>query len=267
MENLAIYCLSLSNSHYKKIIDMDYIPVGLGRDKFSDGWLLDKIGENISNKNEFYGEYTFHYCLWKNQAILENHDKWIGFCTYRRFWSQNNKKNVHFNLNKDILKKIPQEWDKYDAVLVEPIFTNKTKLSKILKHGKQILIKKPFLFFNKKNITVKVHFDMYHGYGNLDKAIDLLQIEYREKFRKYVNNEIMFNPYNMFICKSKKTLLNYYTIVFPWLKKCENIFEFKMGDSYGKKRIYGFLAERFLSYWFNNYTNPINWPVYFKDIS
>ena len=48
---------------------------------------------------------------------------------------------------------------------------------------------------------------------------------------------------------------------------CINIFEFKMGDSYGKKRIYGFLAERFLSYWFNNYANPINWPVYFKDIS
>ena len=46
----------MSNSHYQKIIDMNYIPVGLGDDEFSDKWIKDKGGKNISHKNKFYGE-------------------------------------------------------------------------------------------------------------------------------------------------------------------------------------------------------------------
>ena len=106
---------------------------------------------------------------------------------------------------------------------------------------------------------------MYHGYGNLDKAIDQMIDRDREKFRKFVETETYFNPYNIFICKNKKILFEYYNNIFPWLKKCENIFGFNLGESYGKKRIYGFLAERYLSYWFKTYANPINWPIYFKD--
>ena len=53
-------------------------------------------------------------------------------------------------------------------------------------------------------MTVKVHFDMYHGFGNLDKAIDLLNNEDKIDFRNFVNTEVSFNPFNMFICKSRK---------------------------------------------------------------
>ena len=48
---------------------------------------------------------------------------------------------------------------------------------------------------------------MYHGYGNLDKAIDQLSNKDKEKFRKFVNTETCFNPHNMFICKNKKCYL------------------------------------------------------------
>ncbi len=267
MKDLKIYCLTLSNSHYEKILEKNYIPVGLGSANYSDKWLTDKNIFNISDKNKFYGEYTFHYNLWKNEIIKnEDQNSWIGFCTYRRFWSKTSKLKTDFSLEEDILQKVPNEWKNYDVVLVDPIYTNKTKISKIIKHGKRIILKNPFLFFNNRKITIKVHFDMYHGYGNLDKAIDLLEIQDKEKFRKYVNEEIMFNPYNMFICKNKKILFQYYSQIFPWLEKCESIFGFDLENSYGKNRIYGFLAERFLSYWFNTYTKPIYWPVYFKDI-
>jgi hypothetical protein len=37
-----------------------------------------------------------------------------------------------------------------------------------------------------------------------------------------------------------------------WLDECEKIFGFNL-DGYGKVRIYGFLAERFLPYWFKKY--------------
>ena len=42
----------------------------------------------------------------------------------------------------------------------EEIFVNKTKLSKIIKHGKKILIDNPFIFFNKNKISIKIHFDI-----------------------------------------------------------------------------------------------------------
>ena len=50
------------------------------------------------------------------------------------------------------------------------------------------------------------------------------------------------------------------------LEELANDYLITMNDSYGEKRIYGFLAERYLSFWFKNYANHITWPVYFKDI-
>ena len=88
MDKLNIYCLTLSSLHYESIIKKSYIPVGLGDDNFDKKWLTDKEGKNISLKNPFYGEYTFHYNILKNELILKDKNDWIGFCTYRRFWSQ-----------------------------------------------------------------------------------------------------------------------------------------------------------------------------------
>ena len=37
--------------------------------------------------------------------------------------------------------------------------------------------KKTKYFFNENHQTIKVHFDMHHGHGNLEKAIMLLEKE------------------------------------------------------------------------------------------
>ena len=72
--------------HLQNLKYLNYIPVGLGQNKFSEEWLTDNKGENISTKNPFYAEYSFHYWLWKN--YLDKIDQnWIGFCQYRKFWS------------------------------------------------------------------------------------------------------------------------------------------------------------------------------------
>ena len=44
----------------------------------------------------------------------------------------------------------------------------------------------------------------------------------------------------------------------------ENIFGFDL-KGYSKTRIYAFLAERYLSYWFNKHTKPFTWPIFFYD--
>ena len=107
---------------------------------------------------------------------------------------------------------------------------------------------------------------MMHGDGNLDKAIKLLDTKDRSDFRDFVNKEVSFNPHNMFICRSSLILNNYYETIFPWLKRCESEFGFDL-KGYGYKRIYGFLAERFMSYWFKKYTKYTTLPIIFKDIT
>ena len=61
--------MSLNPDHLKLIKKINYTPVGLGDANFSEEWMSDKNGKNISNKNQNYGEYTFHYWFWKNKLI------------------------------------------------------------------------------------------------------------------------------------------------------------------------------------------------------
>ena len=101
---------------------------------------------NISSKNKYYSEYTFHYWLWKNY-LDQIDDKWIGFCQYKKFWSLKTYKtgDVNINsLNNQVLKKIPEEYTKYEAILTKPTFVNQWKTMKFIKMGLKIFIKNPF---------------------------------------------------------------------------------------------------------------------------
>ena len=88
MQNLKMYCICIHNELLSKVKKLNYIPVGLGEEKFDDNWITDYFGPNISKKNKFYGEYTFHYYLWKNLLHKIPDNEWIGFCGYRRFWKK-----------------------------------------------------------------------------------------------------------------------------------------------------------------------------------
>ncbi len=265
MQNLTMFCICIHNELLSKVKKLNYIPVGLGNEKFDKDWIRDDSGENISYKNKFYGEYTFHYWFWKNKLIEVKDQEWIGFCAYRRFWSNKisaSYENIKFEDN--ILKSVPKLWNDYDVILGDKIYVDDIKLSKILKYGKLSILKNPRSIF-KKNRNIKFQFDMFHGNGDLDKAINVLNENDREDFRQFVNSEKSYNQGNMFICKSKKLMNNYYETIFDWLIKCEEIFGFEL-DSYGKVRIYGFLAERFLPFWFNKYSKCLEWPIIFNDL-
>ena len=107
---------------------------------------------------------------------------------------------------------------------------------------------------------------MWHGNNYLAKAIELLDEENRDDFNYFVNNKNSFNPHNMFICKSKEMLKLYYKKVFLWLNRCEELFGNKNLTGYGQTRIYGFLAERFMSYWFQKNAKFKTMPIIFYDI-
>ena len=265
---MKMFCITIYNDHYDKINKFGYTPVGLGENIISNEFLKDNTGKNIKSKNPFYGEYTFHYWLWKNK-IESLKNNWIGFCQYRKYWSIKNNKNDYKNLdqlNDNILKEIPKKYENYESILGEPLYINNFKLAKFLKKNLIKIIKNPYLLLDKSKRNIKFHFDLMHGEGNLDKAISLIDQKDRNDFITFVNSEVSFNPHNMFICKSNKILNSYYESVFPWLERCEKEFGFQL-DGYGLKRIYGFLAERYISFWFKKYTNFSTMPIIFKDIS
>ena len=94
---MKMYCITINNDHYEKIKSFGYIPVGLGKDIISTKFKTDKNGENISHKNPYYGEYSFHFWLWKNELQFFKEKEWIGFCQYRKFWSLVEHKNEDIN--------------------------------------------------------------------------------------------------------------------------------------------------------------------------
>ena len=268
MSNLKIFCITINDDHFDKLKQLDYLPVGLGQGIKNEGFFRDNNGENITNKNPFYGEYTFHYWLWKNK-IIDKEKNWIGFCQYRKHWiSKRNSQDLNTvsELNKILLKKIDNSNDEFESILGNEIYINQFRFSKFIKKNLKTMLSEPSLIFNKNKRTIKFHFDMMHGKGNLDKAIDYLDKNEQGDFKKFVNSEVSFNPHNMFICKSQKILNDYYSAIFPWLEKCEKEFGFNL-EGYGLKRIYGFLAERYLSFWFRKYTKFKTLPIIFADIS
>jgi len=268
MKNLKMFCISLEPNHYNFIKKLGYTPVGLGDKNFNDDWFKDKLGINISKKNKNYGEYTFHYWIWKNY-LDKLKDEWIGFCQYRKFWSLEKYKteDINFNsLTSQVLKEIPKKFNEYESILGEPIFINQFRSMKFIKKGLKFFVKRPLTIFNKKKRNINFHFDFMHGENNLDRAINFLDQQDQNDFRNFVKSEVSFNPHNMFICKSKEKLKDYYETIFPWLEKCEKLFGFENLKGFGKIRIYGFLAERFMSYWFKKNTKSITIPITFYDI-
>tara|TARA_Y100000590_G_C15617648_1_gene976373 strand:+ start:84 stop:911 length:828 start_codon:yes stop_codon:yes gene_type:complete len=267
MQNFKIFCLSIYNNIYNEIKKLNYEPVGLGEGDFSLDWLRDNTKNNISKKNKFYGEYTFHYWFWKNyiDKIPENY--WIGFCAYRRFWLNENLTNFNKlkNPSQNFLQKIPDNWNEYDVILGDDQNLSEIKWIKVIKYGKISLIRNPQAIYKKNKRNIRFHFDMHHGNGILDTAIDLLDDNNRDDFKKFTIEKTSYNQGNMFITKSKKLMSQFYIDVFNWLDKCENKFGFNL-SGYGKTRLYAFLAERFLPFWFNKYSKVLKWPIIYYDL-
>ena len=260
LNNLEIYCVTDKDFLYLK--DLPYKLAGVGKSNFSKEYNLANTKDNIDYKEKYYSELTFHYWFWKNEMKNLENNTWIGFCQKRRFWIKKNiSKNdiTTYNLKNYILSEPPEEWKNYNSVICDPIYVNGVNKVKLLKRGFKSLIRDPEIFFNKEKQTVKLHFDMHHGYGNLDKAINLLDDSDRDEFRNYVENQVCFNPNIMFIAKID-IANQWFEKLFPWLFRCEKIFSFENLKGYDSQRLYAYLAERYLSFWFKKYSKYIEWP-------
>lgn len=252
-KKIKIYCVT--NKELPFLKDTNYYFAGVGNNHFPKSYLLSNERDNIHYKEKNYSELTFHYWYWKNMLDITQ-DEWVGFCQKRRFWLKSSSKNHEINLQnlkEYILTEPEDDWKNYNSIICSPINVSGAKKIKILKRGWRSILKYPGIFFGTRKESIKIHFDMHHGHGNLDKAIKHLDDADRNDFTNFVNNNTSFNPHIM--CISKPVILNkWFNSLFAWLERCEKDFGFEDLKGYDLQRIYAFLAERYHSFWFKKYT-------------
>ena len=66
---MKIFCISIYDENYSFFNENNLTPVGLGENHFNKNWINDKFDNDISIKNKNFGEYSFHYRLWKDPSL------------------------------------------------------------------------------------------------------------------------------------------------------------------------------------------------------
>ena len=263
MTKLLIFCVTNKQIDFLEKLNLKL--VGVGKEKFPNNYIQPVKGKNIQKKEKNYSELTFHYWLWKNKLKKIPTNTWIGFCQKRRFWIKKKQKiNNYKDLQRNLLTKVPNRWEKHESILCKPIRVDNPKKMKIFKRGWRNLINDPSVLTNQKKQTIKLHFDMHHGFGVLHKSIDQMNKEDRDDFRNFVDTRFSFNPHIMVISK-KNILNNWFKDLFDWLFKCEKVFGLKNLKGYDQERLYAYLAERYLSFWFRKKTKYLEWPWTFYE--
>ena len=266
MSLLDIYCVTNKKVSFLNEKNINYKIGWVGKEQPELNYIFCNKKDNIFYKEKYYSELTFHYWYWKNILSLKNKN-WIGFCQKRRFWIKSESENKEINQNniqEHVLIDSEKNWTNYEAIICKPIDISGAKKIKIFKRGFRSIIKDPSILWNSKKEHILLHFDMHHGYGNLDKAINLLDVSDSEEFRNFVRTENSFNPHIMFISKSDIANV-WFQKLFIWLERCENVFGFKKLSGYDTSRLYAYLAERYLSFWFKKYTAYKEQPWVFID--
>jgi len=201
MKQLEMYCVTNKLAEYLE--DTNYNIGWVGKEKSPKNYITCNDKDNIFFKEKYYSELTFHYWYWKNILDLEN-NHWIGFCQKRRFWIKKDsigKKINHLNYKEHILRDLPMEFSNYNSILCNSINVNNVKKIKLFKRGFRSIIKDPSIIFNTNKQSLLLHFDMHHGYGNMEKAINLIDESDRAEFLNYLKKSTSYNPHIMFISK------------------------------------------------------------------
>ena len=239
--------------------------VGCGNKfKFPINWHLSSTKKNISEKFLSYADLVGHYYIWKNFLDKYNQDSWVGFSQYRRLWIKNKiNNNVELNvLDRIILTDIDESWNEYDAI-IPPAFFFRKKKKEILKNILLFPIKRDISLFKYKT-TVLDQFAQSLGPFGKDLIFEIIQYLPTSEsydFLEFLKTRTYLSAHGMYISKVK--IINQYSnLIFEWFLKCENIINKNNNLPLIKNsRIFQYINERFLDYWFSKYHKVLRWPM------
>ncbi len=187
------------------------------------GYIRDDSGENISNLNKYFAEFTGQFWAWKNSDA-----DIIGFCHYRRWFVRNLK------FDKLTKKDIINDLSKFDIILPQKRRLNGT-VSEVIQDSLKI----------NPDYGVK-----YEDYLILGETIKDFFPEYYTSFQKVMTSKSAY--YNTMFISNKKLADNYFKWLFDIFEK---VFDKIDLSKYPKnnKRVFGFFGEILLNvYVLNN---------------
>lgn len=183
--------------------------------------------DNISIKNESYGELTAMYWTWKNLRKLYPEVKYIGWSHYRRLFASDERK--YFD---DLIFRPEGEICKYKL--------NAEKIISIIESGK-IIIPEERRFI----IPLSRQYKHHHFSENYKMFRQVI----KEKFHDYYDEFINFMEYNnkislfcMFIMKYDD-FVKYCEWIFSVMHEAEIVMQSKSEGIY-QKRVFAYMAER-----------------------
>jgi hypothetical protein len=226
MDNLKLYCNCFLNKE-PKFYQFDQTPVMCGSYGYSPdyklevekkGFILDDTLNQISHLNEWFGELTGLYWVWKNTS-----DPFVGTNQYRHFWDAN-----ELALSKNVIY-VPNSLDVSNAVRDSSI--------------KSLSIYDQYAYCHGG-----IHWSLLHG---LIKTSD---IPLKAEMIDQLKNESMLIPYNMFIAE-RSVFNKLCEILFEILFRFYEVYHLilpAIRDQRGQARNLDFLAERVLHMIYSN---------------
>ena len=267
MENkkLIIFCTSHKNINYLDKFYPAIQMVGCSNTiVFPNSWHKSNEKKNISEKFFSYADLVGHYYIWKNFLDKYNQDSWIGFSQYRRLWIKNKiGKDIELNLlDKIILTDLDESWNEYDAI-IPPAFFFRKKKKEIIKNFLLFPIKRDISLLKYKT-TVLDQFAQSLGPFGKDLIFEIIQYLPASEsydFLEFLKSRTNLSAHGMYISKVK--IINQYSnLIFEWFLKCEDIINKNNNLPLIKNsRIFQYINERFLDYWFSKYSKVLRWPM------
>lgn len=211
---------AITHKQFNPPKDKLYVPLHVGHERYLKtvlkpgdkdlGYLTDDTGDNISSKNNLYGELTGLYWIWKNCD-----EDYVGLVHYRRYFADD-AGNI---LKEQDFKKILSE---YDMII-----------------GRHI----------EYDVSYAEKFGEYHNILDLRKTgevIERIYPEYSDSFNEVIasNEQYVFNMF----AAPKKLCDAYAKWLFDICFELEKVIDISRYDDY-RERIYGFLAEELLFVW------------------
>lgn len=211
-------------------------PLFLGSNPIATGIfaLKDNMGINISNKNNYYGELTGQYWIWKN--LLPSIDsEYIGFFHYRRFLDFNisNISNIPFE------EKIIIDFKKmFETYSEENIMNFAENFDVILPH--------------KKIMDCNVYEQYVNQYAksDLDLALEILEDlypEYKSAAINFMSSSAMYN-HLVFLMK-KEILFEYFEWIFSILFVLEQRSDWSNKEDVSNAKVPVYIAKILFNIW------------------
>lgn len=209
---MQIKIFTMTHKKFPEPEDSIYVPLHVGRATSGDlGYLGDDTGDSISRWNNYYGELTGVYWVWKNEMQADV----IGICHYRRFFLNEQRQLLNQQEYEKILKD-------YDIIVSNEVQADTNYLD---------------------------YFGEAHNAKDLLTVGEVIEEKYPE-YAPYFQSAMKGNTYyygNLMVT-SRELFNSYAEWLFDILFEVEQRIDVESYDLYNQ-RVFGFLSEQMVKIW------------------